>query len=56
LLLGKGQGFKESEIPVELSAIEVPPQQRGREMISLDITEYGISLTPVLSGCRSAVS
>lgn len=28
-------------LPVELSAVEVPPQMRGREMISIDITEYG---------------
>ena len=40
-LLVRDKASKESEIPVELSAIEVPPQQRGREMISLDITEYG---------------
>jgi hypothetical protein len=30
-----------SEIPVELADIAVRPQQRGREMISIDITEYG---------------
>jgi hypothetical protein len=30
-----------SSIPVELSAVEVPPQVRGRELISLDTTEYG---------------
>jgi hypothetical protein len=28
-------------IPVELSAVEVPPQVRGREIVSIDITEYG---------------
>jgi hypothetical protein len=28
-------------IPVELSAVEVPSQIRGREMVSIDITEYG---------------
>jgi hypothetical protein len=28
-------------LPVLISAVLVPPQQRGREMISLDITEYG---------------
>ncbi len=28
-------------IPVELSALAVPPQERGREMISIDISEYG---------------
>lgn len=31
----------DSVLPVELSAVEVPPQMRGREMISIDITEYG---------------
>jgi hypothetical protein len=30
-----------SEIPVELTAVEVGPRQRGREMISLDISQYG---------------
>ncbi|HON10876.1 MAG TPA: hypothetical protein PLE24_08405 [Chitinispirillaceae bacterium] len=40
-IMVRDRASKESEIPVELSAIEVPPQQRGREMISLDITEYG---------------
>lgn len=28
-------------IPVELTALEVGPQQRGREMISIDVSEYG---------------
>lgn len=28
-------------IPVDLTAVEVPPYQRGREMISIDISEYG---------------
>jgi len=28
-------------IPVELTAVEVPPSQRGREMISIDLSEYG---------------
>ncbi|HEX3019086.1 MAG TPA: hypothetical protein VHP36_02240 [Chitinispirillaceae bacterium] len=28
-------------LPIELSAVEVPPQARGREMVSIDITEYG---------------
>ncbi len=32
---------KDSLLPVELSAVEVPPQARGREMVSIDITEYG---------------
>jgi hypothetical protein len=30
-----------TKIPIELSAVEVPPQERGREMVSIDITEYG---------------
>jgi len=30
-----------SSIPIELTALNVKPQQRGREMISLDISEYG---------------
>jgi hypothetical protein len=30
-----------SEIPVELTALEVGPSNRGREMVSLDISEYG---------------
>jgi hypothetical protein len=37
----KEEADKTSELPVELSAVEVPPQVRGREMISIDITEYG---------------
>lgn len=32
---------RRSRLPVLISAVLVPPQQRGREMISLDITEYG---------------
>jgi hypothetical protein len=28
-------------IPIELSAVAVPPQERGREMVSIDISEYG---------------
>jgi hypothetical protein len=28
-------------IPVELTAVEVAPSQRGREMISIDLSEYG---------------
>jgi len=28
-------------IPIELSAVAVPPQIRGREIISIDISEYG---------------
>ena len=34
-----------SEIPVELTAVEVGPSDHGREMISLDISEYGDPLT-----------
>lgn len=31
----------ECPIPVDLTAIEVGPSQRGREMISIDLSEYG---------------
>ncbi|MDG5814907.1 hypothetical protein QA601_07455 [Chitinispirillales bacterium ANBcel5] len=34
----------QTSVPVELTAIEVPPQQRGREMVSIDISEYGDQL------------
>lgn len=37
----KERADKSTEIPVDISAVEVPPQKRGREMVSLDITEYG---------------
>ena len=30
-----------TEIPVELTAVEVGPSEHGREMISVDISEYG---------------
>jgi hypothetical protein len=30
-----------SKVPVELTAVEVGPDERGREMISLDISEFG---------------
>jgi hypothetical protein len=30
-----------AEIPVELTAVEVGPSEHGREMISIDISEYG---------------
>lgn len=40
-LLVKDLAEKETQIPVDISAVEVPPQKRGREMVSLDITEYG---------------
>lgn len=32
---------RKTPIPVELSAIAVEPRERGREMVSLDISEYG---------------
>lgn len=32
---------QESEIPIELTAVEVGPSGRGREMISIDLSEYG---------------
>ncbi|HSJ03394.1 MAG TPA: hypothetical protein VK956_13115, partial [Verrucomicrobium sp.] len=35
----------ESEIPVEMGAIEVGGQEHGREMVSVDITEYADPLT-----------
>ena len=31
----------DSEIPIELTAVEVSPSARGREMISIDLSEYG---------------
>jgi hypothetical protein len=34
-----------SEVPIELTAVEVGPSERGREMVSLDISEYGDPLT-----------
>ena len=34
-----------SDIPVELTAVEVGPNQHGREMISIDISEYGDPLS-----------
>ncbi len=40
-MLVKDLAQKDSLIPVEISAVEVPPQVRGREMVSIDITEYG---------------
>jgi hypothetical protein len=30
-----------SRIPVELTAVEVGPSERGREMVSIDLSEYG---------------
>jgi hypothetical protein len=30
-----------SEIPIELTAVEVAPSARGREMVSIDLSEYG---------------
>ena len=37
----KEMAARASEIPVELTAMEVGPSDRGREMISIDISEYG---------------
>jgi hypothetical protein len=37
----KQRGAPRSEIPVEVTAVEVGPGTRGREMISIDISEYG---------------
>jgi hypothetical protein len=37
----KAAASSASSVPVELTAIEVRPGARGREMISLDISEYG---------------
>ena len=39
-MLVKDLAQGDSLIPVELSAVEVPPQAR-EEMVSIDITEYG---------------
>ena len=43
-----------SDVPVELTAVEVGPSERGREMVSLDISEYGDPLTraPVAGAFR----
>ncbi|NLW33256.1 MAG: hypothetical protein GXY77_17565 [Fibrobacter sp.] len=40
-LVIRDEAQRNCTIPVELSALEVPPQIRGREMVSIDITEYG---------------
>ena len=47
-----------SAIPVELAAVEVGSIQRGREMISLDISEYGDPLDSTLTAtpCPSLIS
>ena len=37
----KAKASSSSQIPVEVTAIEVVPGERGREMVSLDISEYG---------------
>ena len=37
----KSSAASSSQIPVEITAIEVGPGGRGREMVSLDISEYG---------------
>ena len=41
----KAESAPQSEIPIELTAVEVGPQQHGREMISIDISEYGDPLS-----------
>ncbi len=33
------------EVPVELTAVEVGPTRRSREMVSIDISEYGDPLS-----------
>ncbi|MEY3481758.1 MAG: hypothetical protein RIQ71_2533, partial [Verrucomicrobiota bacterium] len=30
----------EMVIPVEMTAVEVPPSRRGRELVSIDLSEY----------------
>lgn len=35
----------DSAIPLDLTAVEVGPSQRGREMISIDLSEYGDPLS-----------
>jgi hypothetical protein len=37
----KSQAAPESVLPVELTAVSVGPGARGREMVSLDVSEYG---------------
>ena len=37
----RSESAPQSEIPIDLTAVEVGPQQHGREMISIDISEYG---------------
>lgn len=41
----KAEAAPECAVPVELTAVEVGPGNRGREMISLDISEYGDPLS-----------
>lgn len=41
----KEEAAPRCDIPVELTAVEVGPTQRGREMISLDLSEYGDPLS-----------
>jgi hypothetical protein len=41
----KAEATPQSEIPIELTAVEVGPKQHGREMISIDISEYGDPLS-----------
>lgn len=37
----KAKASSSSQIPMEITAIEVVPGERGRDMVSLDISEYG---------------
>lgn len=39
--LAAGLAAPYCSIPVELTAVEVSPSERGREMISIDLSEYG---------------
>ena len=41
------------KVPVELTAVEVGPSEHGREMISIDISEYGDPLFSRECACRS---
>jgi len=36
----QSKGRSSSQIPVEITAIEVVPGERGREMVSLDISDW----------------
>lgn len=41
----KSEAAPQSKIPIEITAVEVGPTQHGREMISIDISEYGDPLS-----------